>query len=106
MQSRYIIALQSSAYTSSAGNLVVFISEPVYDNAKRYVGIIGGSVYLREDNALHTLISRHFHHEGTFAFVADQDRQLLFHPDASRIGDTLGWSKNRGRSVTERKRLI
>lgn len=83
----------SSAYTSSAGNLVVFISEPVYDAAKRYVGIIGGSVYLREDNALHTLISRHFHHEGTFAFVADQDRQLLFHPDASRIGDTLGWSK-------------
>ncbi|MEN5241134.1 sensor domain-containing diguanylate cyclase [Pseudomonas atacamensis] len=83
----------SSAYTSAAGNLVVFISEPVYDAAERYVGIIGGSVYLREDNALHTLISRHFHHEGTFAFVADQDRQLLFHPEAARIGDTLGWSK-------------
>lgn len=83
----------SSAYTSTAGNLVVFVSEPIYDAAQRYVGIIGGSVYLREDNALHTLISRHFHHEGTFAFVADRDRQLLFHPDVARIGDTLGWSK-------------
>ncbi|MFI8393751.1 diguanylate cyclase [Pseudomonas sp. NPDC078863] len=83
----------SPAYPSSAGNLVVFISQPVYDAAERYVGIIGGSVYLREDNALHTLISRHFQHEGTFVFVTDQDRQLLFHPDAARIGDTLGWSK-------------
>lgn len=83
----------SSAYKSVAGNLVVFVSEPIYDASDRYVGIIGGSIYLRQDNALHTLISQHFHHEGTFAFVADQDRQLLHHPDTSRIGETLGWSK-------------
>lgn len=83
----------SSAYTSAAGNLVVFVSEPIYDSAGRYLGIIGGSIYLRQNNALHTLISRHFQHQGTFAFVADQDRQLLSHPDTTRIGDTLGWSK-------------
>ena len=83
----------SSAYESAAGNLVVFVSEPIHDSSNRYIGIIGGSIYLQQDSVLHTLISRHFHHEGTFAFIADQDRQLLYHPDASRIGETLGWSK-------------
>ncbi|VVO57482.1 sensor domain-containing diguanylate cyclase [Pseudomonas fluorescens] len=83
----------SPAYKSAAGNLVVFVSEPIYDSSNRYVGIIGGSIYLQQDNALHTLISRHFYHTGTFAFVADQDRHLLYHPEASRIGETLGWSK-------------
>lgn len=83
----------SSAYVSAAGNLVVFVSVPIFDADDRYIGIIGGSIYLQEESALHTLISRHFQHEGTFAFVADHDRHLLYHPDKARIGEKLGWSK-------------
>ncbi len=85
--------LVSSAYMSSAGNLVVFVSQPVFDPAGTFLGVIGGSVYLRKESALHTLIGRHFYHEGTFAFVADSKRQLLYHPDEKRIGETLDWSK-------------
>ncbi|MBP2271682.1 diguanylate cyclase (GGDEF)-like protein [Pseudomonas sp. BP6] len=83
----------SSAYVSAAGNLVVFVSVPIFDASHRYVGIIGGSIYLKQEGALHTLISQHFYHEGTFAFVADRDRQLLYHPEKTRIGEKLGWSK-------------
>lgn len=83
----------SSAYMSAAGNRVVFVAVPVFDAAHRFVGIVGGSIYLQQESALHTLISQHFYHEGTFAFVADRDRQLLYHPDSARIGEKLGYSK-------------
>ncbi|MCU1732933.1 MULTISPECIES: diguanylate cyclase domain-containing protein [unclassified Pseudomonas] len=54
------VPLISDAYTSSAGNLVVFISHPVFDAQKRYLGVVGGAVHLREKGILHTLISNHF----------------------------------------------
>lgn len=83
----------SSAYVSMAGNLVVLISQPIFDASGRFLGVIGGSVYLRKESALHTVISSHFQHEGTFAFVADSNRRLLYHPDLQRIGEKLKWSK-------------
>jgi len=83
----------SPAYVSVAGNLVVFISQPIFDSSGNFLGTVGGSVYLRKQSALHTVISSHFHHEGTFAFVADGNRRLLFHPEQNRIGEKLDWSK-------------
>lgn len=84
--------LVSEVYVSAAGNLVVFISQPVFSASGAFLGIVGGSVYLLEQSAFHTIISRHFHHDGTFAFVADGHRRLLYHPDPKRIGEVLGWS--------------
>ncbi len=83
----------SAAYVSIAGNLVIFISQPIFDASGTFVGVVGGSVYLLKQSALYSVISSHFHHEGTFAFVADGNRRLLYHPDPQRIGETLKWSK-------------
>ena len=82
----------SAAYVSTAGNLVVFISQPVFNPSGEFLGVVGGSVYLLKQSAFHTVISRHFHHEGTFAFVADGNRRLLYHPDPKRIGEVLDLS--------------
>jgi diguanylate cyclase (GGDEF)-like protein len=79
----------SSAYVSISGNLVVFISQPVLSASGELLGVIGGSVYLLRQSTLHTVISSHFHHEGTFVFVADANRRLLYHPDPDRIGEVL-----------------
>lgn len=82
----------STAYVSLAGNLVVFISQPVLNRSGEFLGVVGGSVYLLKQSVFHTVISRHFHHGGTFAFVADSNRRLLYHPDQKRIGEVLGSS--------------
>lgn len=84
--------LISHAYTSEAGELMVFISQPIIANDGRFLGVVGGAVYLRKRSALSTIISSHFQHDGTFAFVADKNRRLLHHPEASRIGEVLGYS--------------
>ncbi|MBM7060255.1 GGDEF domain-containing protein [Pseudomonas sp. UL073] len=82
----------SHAYTTTAGNMVVFISQPVIDDAGHFLGVIGGSVFLRKKSALHTVITNHFHRDGTYAFVADEYRRLLHHPDPTRIGEVLSSS--------------
>lgn len=84
--------LVSHAYESVSDNLVVFISQPIIDPDGKFLGVLGGSVYIRKQSVLHTLISSHFHRDGTFAFVADENRRLLYHPDNARIGDVLATS--------------
>lgn len=82
--------LVSSAYTSASGHLVIFISQPIVSASGQFLGVIGGSVYLQQQSALHTVISSHFHHEGTFVWVVDRNRRLLYHPEQKRIGEILG----------------
>lgn len=81
--------LISHAYVSATGNLMVFISHPVFAADGSFLGVVGGAVYIRKDSALSTVVSQHFHHDGTFAFVADKHRRLLHHPTTERIGEVL-----------------
>ena len=78
--------LVSPAYTSRGDELVVFISEPIFAADGGYLGIVGGSVFLKKESELHTVIGQHYQHDGTFAFVADANERLLYHPDHERIG--------------------
>lgn len=84
------VPLISDAYTSSTGNLVVFVSHPVFDAEQRYLGFVGGAVYLREKGILHTLISNHFYRDGTLSYVVDNNRRLLYHPQFDRVGSVIG----------------
>ena len=82
----------SSAYTSRGGELVIFVSQPIFAAGGRYLGIVGGSVFLKKESALHTLIGLHYQQDGTFAFVADGNGRLLHHPDHARIGTQVSSS--------------
>jgi diguanylate cyclase (GGDEF)-like protein len=82
--------LVSRAYRSSAGELVVFISQPVLDPYGRYLGFVGGAIDLRKAGVLHTLISNHFYRESTQAYVVDSSRRLIYHPDMHRVGEVIG----------------
>ncbi|WP_152224334.1 diguanylate cyclase [Pseudomonas sp. SCB32] len=84
--------LVSQAYESMAGNLVVFISQPIFSPSGEFLGVVGGSVYILKQSVLHSIISSHFQHDGTFAFVADGNRRLLFHPAPPRLGAVIGKS--------------
>ena len=41
---------------SAAGNFIVFISHPLFDQSGDYLGYIGGSLYLKERNILNSLL--------------------------------------------------
>jgi diguanylate cyclase (GGDEF)-like protein len=82
----------SQAFTSTSGKLIVFVSQPVFSPTGEYLGLVGGSVFLQQRGVMHSLIGEH-HLDGAFAFVADGNRRLLYHPDQQRIGEVLGWSE-------------
>ncbi|TLP64836.1 MULTISPECIES: GGDEF domain-containing protein [Pseudomonas] len=78
--------LVSTPFLSAANNLVVMLSQPVFDAQGRYLGYVGGSLYLRERNILNSLLGEHFYQDGSYLYVVDRNRRLLYHPDGQRVG--------------------
>lgn len=82
--------LISQPYVSTSGNLVIFISHPVRDADGVYLGYVGGSIYLKQKNILNKLLGDHFYRDGSYLYVVDTSRRLLYHPDPARIGVVNG----------------
>jgi len=81
--------LVSTPYVSAASNLVVALSHPMFDSNGRYLGYVGGSLYLRERNILNSLLGEHFYKDGSYLYVVDRNRRLLYHPDSQRVGSVV-----------------
>lgn len=78
--------LISKPYVSAAGNLVVIVSSPVFSDAGRYLGYVGGTVYLKQKSILHNLVGVHFYRDESYVYVVDADRVIIYHPNKDRIG--------------------
>lgn len=82
--------LISKPYVSAAGNLVVIVSSPVFSESGRYLGYVGGTIYLRQKSILHNLIGVHFYRDESYIYIVDSERVIIYHPDQDRIGETVG----------------
>lgn len=82
--------LISPPFIAQTGRLVVTVSQPVYDASENYLGYISGTIYLAEPSMLNHLMVRHFHRDGTYLYVVDGNRRLLFHPQVERVGTLVG----------------
>ncbi len=80
----------SLPYVAATGNLLVFVSCPVVDRAGRYRGLVGGSIYLKRESALHNLLGEHHYRDGSYLYVVDQSRRMVYHPDPARVGEQVG----------------
>ncbi|WP_254302891.1 sensor domain-containing diguanylate cyclase [Rahnella sp. BCC 1045] len=81
--------LISKPYISAAQNLVIIISTPVFTADGKYLGYIGGTIYLKQKSILNELLGEHFYRDGSYITVLDEDRRILYHRDASRIGEVM-----------------
>ncbi|NVK75524.1 MAG: diguanylate cyclase, partial [Oceanospirillaceae bacterium] len=79
-------ALISDPYLSTLDNLIVFISSPIFDFNGDYLGFLGGSIYLKETNILSDILGEHYYNNGSYIYVIDQNKQILYHPEKERIG--------------------
>jgi len=82
--------LISQPYVSITGNLLVFISHPIFTDNGRYLGYVGGTIYLKQKSILNNLLGAHYYRDDSYLYVVDQSRWLLYHPDPSRIGSVVG----------------
>ena len=79
----------SPPYLSATGRLLIFLSHPIFDANGNYKGLVGGSIYLHEPNSLNALLGEHFYRDGSYIYVVDQHKRLIFHHDRSRIGEII-----------------
>lgn len=83
-------AMISNAFQSITGNLVVFVSHPVFDANGQYLGLVGGTIRLEQQNTLRALMDLNRRQNGAYVFLVDNQRRVLYHPDAQQIGRVLG----------------
>jgi len=81
--------LISAPYISAKNNLLVFISHPLYDAESNYIGYVGGSLYLKKHSILDDMLGTHYYKDGSYIYVVDQDRRIIYHPDNRRIGSIV-----------------
>lgn len=81
--------LISSPYISALGKLVILISHPIVAEDDTYLGYVGGVIYLRELNILHSMLGEHFYQDGSYLYAVDQTRRLLYHPQPARLGTVV-----------------
>jgi diguanylate cyclase (GGDEF)-like protein len=79
-------ATVSSPYLSAAGNLVVFISQPITSSNGSYLGYVGGTLHLKHDNTLRQLLTEQHGQEGSYLYVVDRNKRLVYHPEPERVG--------------------
>lgn len=79
----------SEPYVGITGVLLVFISHPIFAHDGEYLGYVGGSIYLNQENILHRLLGLHPYTDGSYLYVVDREGRLMFHQDAGRIGELV-----------------
>lgn len=83
-------AMISPAFHSLAGNLIIFVSQPIWSPEGAYLGLVGGTIYLQEENSLSDLIRSHLQQDLSYVYIVDETRHLLFHPTPDLIGKEIG----------------
>lgn len=83
------IPMVSKPYTGISGRLIIFISQPIFNQNGDYLGLIGGSIYLLEENYLNQLLGAHYYQDGSYVFVVDEDGRIIYHEDQNRINDVV-----------------
>lgn len=87
LQSRHPVI--TKPYVSIAGNLLINLSYPILAADGRFLGYIAGTLHLRKESALDDLLGLHHYTDGSYLYVVDGDGRLIYHTDASRVGEVV-----------------
>ena len=81
--------LVSQPYRADTGRLVIMISVPMINKAGQYLGYVGGTIYLEEQNTLNRILGEHFYRDGSYLYVVDHQGNIIYHQHRKRVGDNV-----------------
>ena len=81
--------LITAPYVSPLGNYLISLSHPIFAANGDYQGYIGGSIYLEQDNILAAILGKHYYQDGSYLYVVDRNKTLIYHPNKQRIGQKI-----------------
>ncbi|MFT2099717.1 diguanylate cyclase [Marinomonas sp. 2405UD66-6] len=76
----------SDPFVSQSDNLLVVLSEPIFDSGQNYLGYVAGTIYLKTDNLLSKILGQHYYRNGSYVYVVDSNKKFLYHPNKALIG--------------------
>lgn len=92
-QARLSIAARAPVITdpfiSAAGNYLISLSHPIFAANGEYVGYIAGTIYLQQKNILNDILGKHYYQDGSYLYVVDRNKTLIYHPNPERIGQRI-----------------
>ncbi|MCZ8532434.1 sensor domain-containing diguanylate cyclase [Psychrobacillus psychrodurans] len=82
-------AFISKPYYAQTGRLLILITTPLFGDSGEYLGMLNGTVYLEEDNFIRDILAEHYSQDGSYVYVVDRDGTLIYHPNKTRIGESV-----------------
>lgn len=79
----------SQPYTSVSGRLIVFVTTPIFSEKNEYLGLIGGTIYLKEKNILYKLLGAHPYDGQSTVYVVDRDGTIIYDERKKNIARDL-----------------
>ena len=77
---------------SAAGNYLISVSHPIFSVSGEYLGYIAGTIYLQQQNILSDFLGKHYYQDGSYLYVVDRHKTLIYHPDTARIGEKVEYN--------------
>ena len=81
--------LVSKSYAAAGHELMIGISQPVWDEQARFLGFLQGTIYLQHKNVLNRLLTDQYYRDGSYLYVVDPQGDLIHHIDPARIGEKV-----------------
>ncbi|WP_379161563.1 diguanylate cyclase [Paenibacillus sp. sgz5001063] len=80
--------------TATTNRLIVFLSQPIFSSDGTYLGILGGTIYLQENNVLSRIFGNNSVDDlGSYYNIVDSGGHLLYHPDKELSGKDVSSNK-------------
>ncbi|WP_447917855.1 diguanylate cyclase [Achromobacter aegrifaciens] len=76
----------SAPFMSRNDRWMILYTHPIFSADDRYLGFLGGTLYLHEHNVLDHLLGQHFYLGESSLYVVDRNGALIYHPDRNRLG--------------------
>lgn len=84
----------SEPHIASSGRLAIIISAPIFDENKKYKGLVAGTIYLdKGDNAFKHLLDEDIYEDGSYTYVVDNSGHVIYHPNSNVIRKDLSEHK-------------
>ncbi|AWB45222.1 diguanylate cyclase [Paenibacillus sp. CAA11] len=100
----------SEPYIGTTGRLIVLMTQPIFDSKGNYRGIMGGTLYLQEDNILSSIFGlNHVDQVGSYFYVVDSKGSLIYHPNKDRLGEDVSMNpivQNLKQNMSGKERVI
>ena len=68
---------------------MILVSNPIFDMAGQYKGVVSGTIYLESESSLKKLLSQNVFLNDSSVFVVDRTGKIIYHPDLNRINESV-----------------